>query len=149
MRIAFDTSVVVAGLVESHPEFAVATLWLDAADRGEVDVIWATHAYAETWGVLTRLPLASRLDATTVNEILDALVAAHPPEVLTLADYRASAERCAFAGARSGAIFDALHLILAERVRADALLTLNVKDFARFAPRIRAIRPPEVLSLPP
>ena len=148
MRVAFDTSVLVAGLVEAHPDFARASLWLDAADRGEVQAVWTIHAYAELWSVLTRLPLAERLEPTAVNELLAALVAAHPPEMLTCADYQAASARCGRAGVRSGAIFDALHLVLAERMGADALLTLNVKDFARLSPQIRALPPPDTLALP-
>ncbi len=148
MRIAFDTSVLVAGLVEAHPEFARASLWLDAADRGDITAVWAMHAYAETWSVLSRLPLAERLEPFTVTEILRALVAAHPPAELTLADYEEAAGRCAAAGVRSGAIFDALHLVLAERLGAQALLTFNLKDFTRLSPQIRALEPPDVLALP-
>ncbi|MSQ02379.1 MAG: hypothetical protein EXR71_10900 [Myxococcales bacterium] len=51
--------------VPDHPEFARASLWLDAADRGDTSVVWATHAYAETWSVLSRLPLAKRLEPHT------------------------------------------------------------------------------------
>ena len=148
MKVAFDTSVLVAGLVESHPEFVRASLWLDAADSGDVEAVWATHAYAEAWSVLTRLPLAERLDPGAVTDILVALVAAHPPEPLLVADYEQAALRCAAAGVRSGAIFDALHIVLAERVGADAILTLNVKDFVRLSPRIHAVAPPPALVLP-
>lgn len=146
--IAFDTSVLVAGLVEAHPEFERASLWLDAADRCEIDAVWTTHAYAETWSVLTRLPIAERLDPSMVNEILDALVATCAPEPLVQSDYRQAASRCADAGARSGAIFDALHLVAGERLGADALLTFNLKDFTRLSPKIRVLEPPGVLDLP-
>lgn len=148
MRVAFDTSVLVAGLVESHPGFEQAAAWLDAADRGEIDGAWTTHAYAECWSVLTRLPLAGRLDAGDVTAILEALVQVQAPEAISLADYQAAAARCAGLGLRSGAIFDAIHLVVAERLGVDALLTLNVRDFARLAPRIRVLEPSEVLALP-
>ncbi len=106
------------------------------------------HAYGETWRVLSRLPLAERLEPAVVNDILDALVEAHPLEGILLADDPSAATRCAQAGVRSGAIFDALHLVVAERLSADAVLTLNVKDFVRLSPRIQAIAPPDALALP-
>lgn len=149
MKIALDTSVLVAGLVEAHPEFERAALWLDAADRAEIEVVWTVHAYAETWSVLSRLPLAERLEPSAVNAILDSFVGAHPPDTIGLDDYQSAATRCARAGVRSGAIFDALHLVVAERLQADALLTLNVKDFARLSPRIRVLTPPGALAMPP
>lgn len=149
MKIAFDTSVLVAGSVTSHPEFARAAAWLDAADRGDIEFVWASHAYAETWSVLTRLPLAERLDPDAVSSVLDSLTALRPPTSTLLADYRDAATRCAAAGVRSGAIFDALHLTIAERESVDALLTLNLKDFERLSPRIRTLYPPETAVLPP
>lgn len=148
MRIALDTSVLVAGSVASHPEFARATAWLDAADRGDIELVWTPHAYAETWSVLTRLPLAERLDPKAVGSVLDALIALRAPTETNLADYRAAAMRCTAAGVRSGAIFDALHLVVAEREHADVLLTLNLKDFERLSPRIRVAFPPETAALP-
>ncbi len=148
MRIALDTTVLVAGLVEAHPEFALGSLWLDAGDRGEIELVWAVHAYAEVWSVLTRLPLTERLDPAAVNEVLDALVGAHPPRAIRLEEYALAAQRCAQVGVRSGAIFDALHLVVAERVGADALLTLNVKDFSRLSPLIPVLSPPSVLAVP-
>ncbi len=149
MRVAFDTSVLVAGLVEAHPAFAPAALWLDAADRGEIDALWTMHAYAEAWSVLTRLPLTERLEIAAVNELLAALVVVAVPLPLDLVDYAAAADRCAAAAVRSGAIFDALHLVAAERAQADALLTLNVKDFARLAPKLPVSSPPPTLTLAP
>lgn len=147
MKIAFDTSVLVAGLLEAHPGFTNASLWLDEADGGDVQAVWTTHAYAETWSVLTRLPLAERLDPAAVNDLLRALVAIQPPVALSIEDYEAAAERCARAEARSGAIFDALHLVVAERLEAEALLTFNVRDFTRLSSRIRVLTPPARLAL--
>lgn len=148
LKIAFDTSVLVAGLVEAHPEFKLAWSWLDAAAEGRIDAVWCTHAYAETWSVLTRLPLPTRLDPAIVNQVLDALTSTAAPAPLVLADYQHAASRCVAAGVRSGAIFDALHLVAAERLSADALLTFNVKDFTRLSPRIQVLEPPASLGLP-
>lgn len=147
MRIAFDTSVLVAGLVESHPAFRDAALWLDALQERQIEGVWTTHAYAETWSVLTRLPLAERLSLQEVGNIVESLVMMCAPTDLDVRDYRAAAARCAAAGARSGAFFDALHLVAAERAEVHALLTLNQKDFLRLSPRIRVLAPPETLEL--
>lgn len=143
MRVAFDTSVIVAGIVEAHPAFDVAARWLDAADRGELEAVWTTHAYAECWSVLTRLPLVSRLDPGDADTVLAALVEAHAPEAISLTDYRDAAARCADAGLRSGAIFDALHLVVAERLGADALLTKKpCPDVSRGLPCLSIARGP-------
>jgi hypothetical protein len=52
---------------------------------------------------------------------------------LTTGAYMAAVERCSTRALKSGAVFDALHLIAAERARADALLTFNRGDFTRLA----------------
>jgi predicted nucleic acid-binding protein len=45
--------------------------------------------------------------------------------------YRAAVRRCSERGLRSGALFDALHLVSAERRKVDALVTFNRADFER------------------
>jgi predicted nucleic acid-binding protein len=134
VKVAFDTSVLVAGLVESHPRFGVAAVWLDQVDEGAIQGVWSSHAYAETWSVLTRLPLRGRLAPESAVEVLDSLVRIAAPIELTVADYQAAARRAAAAGGRSGIVFDALHLVAAERMGADALLTFNTGDFQRLSP---------------
>lgn len=149
MKVAFDTSVLVAGSIQAHPEFGRSAAWLDAVDRGEVELTWTVHAYAEAWSVLTRLPLVERLDPSAVSSVLESLISLRSPLELTMSDYIDAALRCAEAGVRSGAIFDALHLVAAERAGVECILTLNVKDFDRLSPRIRVLFPPETPVLPP
>jgi hypothetical protein len=59
--------------------------------------------------------------------------------------------RCSDRGLRSGAVYDALHLVAAERWGADLFLTFNTHDFTRMAlapgPRIAA--PPDPPGLGP
>ncbi len=61
------------------------------------------------------------------------------------------AARCSARAVRSGAIYDALHLISAETENCDLLLTFNLDDFVRLSepdgPRI--IAPPDPPGLPP
>jgi predicted nucleic acid-binding protein len=67
------------------------------------------------------------------------------PLAMTSAIYRQAMRRCADRGERSGAIFDALHLVTAEISRSEVLVTLNPADFERLAgeqgPRV--IVPPD------
>jgi len=67
------------------------------------------------------------------------------PLAMTGAHYRKAIRRCAERGARSEAIYDALHLVAAELSQAAALVTLNPDDFERLSsergPRI--IVPPD------
>ena len=68
---------------------------------------------------------------------------------LQAADYDEALQRCSDRGFSSGVVFDALHLVAAERADADALVTFNGADFLRLiaptSPRIVIPKdPPEV-----
>ena len=129
MRVALDTSVIVAALVEQHPQHASAAFWLRT--RSAKTRIASAHAFAETWAVLTSMPLdppVSGQVALTALTRLERIVRFVPARQRV---YRTAAARCASLGLRSGAIYDALHLVTAEFEGADALLTFNERDFAR------------------
>jgi hypothetical protein len=49
----------------------------------------------------------------------------------TLQTYLTAVERCSSRSFRSGAVYDALHLVEAEREGANILLTFNPDDFMR------------------
>lgn len=149
MRVALDTSVLVAAVVEDHPQHERATWWLRADEAGERIAAW--HAYAETWAVLTVLPMEPRLSGEVAAAVLNRLgrvvrFVAPSPDT-----YPAAVARCNARSLRSGAVYDALHLVTAEQESADLLLTFNVDDFARLAepgaPRI--VAPPDPPGLPP
>lgn len=150
MRVAFDTSVLVAALLENHRHHERAIVWLRAVADETVEGVFSRHALAETWSVLTRIPLEPGLSAAEALQILERL----QREGFTTTDlpgevYDIALRRCADAELSSGAIFDALHLVAAEAAEAELMLTFNVRDFVRLAvegsPKILA--PPDPPSL--
>ena len=145
MRVCFDTSVLVPALVDAHPFHARALRWVQAAATGEIEGVMAWHAAAETWSVITRLPVSPHVTAGAAARLLERLVQHIRPLAMTSALYRKAIRRCAERGAHSGAIFDALHLVAAEASRSGVFVTLNPDDFERLAsergPRI--IVPPD------
>jgi hypothetical protein len=98
-----------------------------------------------TWSVITRLPVSPHVTAGAAARLVERLVEHVRPLAMTSALDRKAIRRCAERGARSGAIFNALHLAAAEVSRADVFVTLNPGDFERLAsergPRI--IVPPD------
>lgn len=140
MKALFDTSVLVPALTPSLPGHAPAYTWLAAAIEGRIKAIMSWHAFAEAWSVLTRLPLKPPVSPAAVEESLSSLEKVVQRRPLDGRAYLTASRRCAERGLRSGAIFDALHLVCAERERADAVVTANVKDFERLltpsSPRI-------------
>jgi len=109
------------------------------------------HALAEVYSVLSKVPggLSPAAAGVLVSRIARQVrVIAPVPE-----SYLAATERCASRGLKSGVIYDALHLIEAERAGADIFLTFNPSDFGRLAAgtKTRIVVPPDPPSsqLPP
>lgn len=132
-RLAFDTSVLVAALVEPHPLHRRAMPWLEAVGRGEAAGECTTHALAETWSVLTRLPIDPAIAPPLATVAVERLAGLLSVVEVSREAYRRAMQRCAERGLRSGAVFDAVHLVCAEISGADALVTFNPADFTRLA----------------
>ncbi|HDH87226.1 MAG: hypothetical protein DRG35_02195 [Deltaproteobacteria bacterium] len=60
MKTLFDTSVLVAAIVEPHSMHTRALPWLQRAKAGEIDFLAASHTLAELYAVLATLPLKPR-----------------------------------------------------------------------------------------
>ncbi len=56
MRTLFDTSVLVAALVEQHPKHERAIPWLSKAKADKFEFIVVSHSLADLYAVLTTLP---------------------------------------------------------------------------------------------
>jgi len=145
VKVAFDTSVLVAALVEPHPLHGRAICWLEAANTGKFAGECTWHALAETWSVLTRLPITPPVAPPLAEVAIERLTQTIEAVELRATTYRAAVRRCAERGLRSGVLFDALHLLAAEERGADLLVTFNAADFHRLArdagPRI--VVPPD------
>lgn len=143
--VAFDTSVLVAAVIESHPLHARSRIWLHAVAKGTLKGLLCRHALAEIWSVLTRLPVTPALSSQEALSIVERLLEnGLTPIDLTHRSYDLALHRCADAGVRSGAIFDALHLVAAETAGAGLMLTFNIKDFRRVAKEVS----PPILAPP-
>lgn len=133
MKVAFDTSVLVAASVASHRHFSRAIVWLEAAHEGKLQAVVSVHALAEIWSVLTKLPIHPPVSTSAAREAVRTI--ADRFEVIPASNslYAAALDRCAAKNLRSGAIFDALHLISGEAAGADVMLTFNRDDFAKLS----------------
>ena len=143
MKVAFDTSVIVAALLEQHPDHRRARWWLATGRRLERVASW--HAYAEVWAVLTALPIEPRVSPEVAVAVLERVRRSLHFAAARAATYPTAVRRCSARGLRSGAVYDALHLVTAEIEAADLFLTFNLDDFTRLAepggPRLAA--PPD------
>ena len=135
MKVFCDTSVLVAGCVRRHPHFNRARLVLEAAYAKKGEYFISAHSVAETYSVLTNLPLQPRIvPAEAVLIIETNLLACFHRVAVTAKMYERAVLRCAELGAPGGIIYDALLLECARTTGADRIYTFNIRDFQRLAP---------------
>lgn len=133
MRTLFDTSVVVAALVDQLGTHQAAFREFRRHSSGENAGFCSTHALAEIYATLTALPLQRRISPDDARRLLEETVLARLAVIpLGSADYRAVLRRVADQGLGSGAIYDALHAHCARKESVDQILTYNLHDFERF-----------------
>jgi predicted nucleic acid-binding protein len=151
VKVAFDTSVLVPALTPALPAHAAAYAWVRAAAEGRLQGVMSWHAFAESWAVLTRLPIRPAPSPATARDSLASLRKAIRRLPLDGSAYDAAVDRCVERGLRSGSVFDALHVVCAERAGADLIVTNDVEDFERLvvAGGLRVVAcdtPPETIA---
>ena len=135
MRALFDTSVLVAGLVEAHPAHAGAFRWLSRALKKEFEFYVCAHSLLELYAVLTRMPLQPRITPGTARRMMRVNIETRATIVtLTKADYLAVVGEVGDFGLLGGVVYDALIARCARKTSCDVLLTLNEGDFQRVWP---------------
>lgn len=135
MKVLFDTSVLVAGMMQSHPHYAAAWPWLDAAMQGRVEAFVSCHSLAEFYRVLTSIRSVPPLTSVHVCQLIDdELLQWCQPVALSADDYTSCLQRLAQKHERGGIIFDALIIEAALKVGVDHVVTLNARHFERLWP---------------
>lgn len=144
MKILFDTSVLVSGIVEAHPMHSRCLPWLQRAIAGDFEFLVVSHSLAETYAVLTTLPVKPRISPAVGLRLVHSNIEASARIVpLTVADYRGTIKRMANMGLSGGTVYDALIASAAQRLSAGRLLTLNADDFHRVWPEGK-----DIISVP-
>jgi len=135
VKILFDTSVLVAAVVESHPAHDNAAAALRRVQQRQYSGWIAMHSIAELYSVLTRLPLQPRITPANAWRVIQRDVL----ELLNIAalsadDYQRVVQQLAERNLSGGIVYDALLLQSAKNADVQHILTLNKKDFLRIAP---------------
>jgi predicted nucleic acid-binding protein len=136
VRTLFDTSVLVAAFVVNHPRHSGCLLELQKVKTGQREGFIATHTLAETYSVLTRLPLKPpifpKLAQQLIQENLDRF------EVISLnsSDYQIVIAQMVNLNLPGGAIYDALIAQVALLAKVEQLITLNPNHFNRISQEI-------------
>jgi predicted nucleic acid-binding protein len=135
VKVALDTSVLVAGMVAAHPAHERSVAWLQRVRRGEVELVVASHCLAETFAVLTSLPTRPRLAPAAARRLIqDNVVRSATLVPLDAEDYVETIEGLSLAGIAGGATYDALIARAAQIGGAEVVVTLNPAHFRRVWP---------------
>jgi predicted nucleic acid-binding protein len=132
MNVFFDTSVLVTAMVDQLPNHEAALACYRRARGGKVRPMCSAHALAECYATLTAMPLPRRIRPSEANRLIrENLVRDFQVCPLLLDDYDHAIERVVERGYPSGVIYDALHVVCAERQGCARVYTFNTKDFER------------------
>lgn len=135
MKVLFDTSVLVAGIVEAHPLHERSLPWLMKAKAGSLEYLVGAHSLAELYAVLSTLPTSPRIGPRLAWRLVRENVAAHARVIpLSPRDYAGTIGALADREMAGGVVYDALIVKAAQKARARKLLTLNPRDFLRVWP---------------
>ncbi len=135
MRVLFDTSVLVAGVVEAHPLHDRCLPWLEKARRESIDFLVAAHSIAELYAVLSAYPTRPRIaPGVAARLVRENVIALAESVALSASDYEAAIQAAAELSLSGGVVSDALIARAAQKAKADRLLTLNARDFIRVWP---------------
>ena len=143
MKVLFDTSVIIAAIIESHPFHAKALPWLIKSKAQTIEAIVASHTLAELYSVLTSLPVKPRVSSAAAQQLIhDNVISVATVVTLTASEYMLVIKQLAMQELIGGVVYDALIAQVAIKAKAQKILTLNVKDFKRVYPES------DIISLP-
>lgn len=136
MRSLFDTSVLIASLLETHPQHAVALRALRPSESKDLRIV-AAHSLAEIYATLTRLPLPLRVSSAQAFVLIETnILPTFEIVSLSVADYVDVLRDLSQNNLVSGIIYDALILRAGVKANADRILTLNPRHFRRIDPSL-------------
>ena len=141
MKYFFDTTVLVAGILEEHQHHDPSFLALSTATRSSA--FCAAHNVAEVYATLTRYPGKQRLSAQQALLAVRAIEDRFSIVALNTREYLDAIRRFADIGITGGTMYDGLIAACALKAKADILYTWNVGHFVLLGDEIaRKVRTP-------
>ncbi len=132
MKTLFDTSVLVAALIQNHPKHERALPWLSKAKAQKFEFIVPSHTLAELYAVLSTLPVKPRISPNVAWRLIHENIERFAKIVsLSPKEYCSFIKSSSDLGLSGGIIYDALIVKVAEKSKAERILTLNVRHFKR------------------
>lgn len=128
---AIDTSVAVASVVTAHPRHKACEALLRHADAHHIGLIIGAQALTEAFTVLCRLPVRPSISTSTAAVLVRDGIERRCRVASIDRELQKSAMDIILATGRSFTLLDlAQHVVCAQRVRAERLWTLHVRELA-------------------
>jgi predicted nucleic acid-binding protein len=134
VRQFFDTSVLVSAFWGDHPGHR-ASLELFVGANPSTSAC-AVHSLAETYSVLTRLPIRPVISPDQSYMLVEQMHGRLALVALDGSEYLEVLRRAAQQGFGGGRVYDALLLSCARKFEADRVYTWNLADFQQIAPEL-------------
>lgn len=130
MKILFDSSVLIAAFVESHPKHKPALSFLMRAKKGEFQLLVSSHTILEIYSVLTSAPFKPKITPIIAKQLIENNIKSFAKIIyLTDKDYFEIVEKMSHSNLSGGIVYDAIIVECALKAKADEIVTLNSKDF--------------------
>lgn len=144
MKVFFDTSVLVAAIIEAHPKHVNALPWLQKVREKDIDGVISAHTLLELYSILTTLPLSPKIYPSLAAKLIkENIVTDFEIIKYSSHDYIKLLDELSKGNIAGGASYDGLILYAARKIKVDIILTLNANDFLRVAPQfVRIISEP-------
>ncbi|NJK35566.1 MAG: PIN domain-containing protein [Oscillatoriales cyanobacterium SM2_2_1] len=146
-KVLFDTNILVAGTIEGHQEHKDCFPWMLSVKQGQIQGFISTHAIAEFYGVMTRLPLPHPPNPQHIYHATTHNLAAFHAVDLKIEDYLKAIRIVATLNITLGGIDHALIAQVALREKVDFLLTLTPQNFTGWQTNITIKTPDKHLLL--
>lgn len=135
MKVCFDSSVLVAAVVDQLTNHESACACFVQYSQGKHRGCCSAHALSECYATLTALPLPKKIQAADARILIEEnFIKRLEILKLTQTDYATALTRSSQLGLVSGVIYDALHLVAAEKAHCQRIYTYNLTHFHRLQP---------------
>lgn len=133
-KVFFDTSVLVPLVTEQLEHHGAAhARFVSERNRGAM-LCCSTHVLAECYSSLSAMPLPRRISGEEASRLLKLNVLQGMSIIdLSVEDYVHAIQLCAEKHRISGQVYDALHVVAAEKVGCGTLFTFNLSHFQPLA----------------
>lgn len=138
--IFFDTSVIVAGLIEAHPHYEKSNFWLGKIVSKKEKGCISSHTLAELYSSLTTIPVVPKIRPDQVIHLLEESILNHfLIYELKKEDYINILKESSLYSIKGGMIYDSIQIFAAKKLKAKTILTWNLKHFQSIWPEGKKI----------